>query len=597
MLNKLTMSDRENKENKENGANKHNRAKFYKKIMRLCAFAMLEDGTTIHEKEKFEIQKIVQDINFYYKSIEDFLSDIYNYRYEKNVKSGCEVAETKAFFNVINKISQAKENLTDVSFMNSFDLEQGEWETLSMVFTEEFYKHQFCDDSKNGGEEPNEHVLKEILANKNKNRSLSNKYILGRLQTEYKEKVLSTYNGIELDSIITEKLKNPDNSKSMFMNIESLDNKEKTCELIEMVIIAKSDGSLTDRERELFCIICKLYGVKDGKKLWKNLTEKSTTDLRNLCTDDDIIKKTDVVFDYNIIYLDDNDFKDIERSIKFYDINGPINDGIHHLLNRVMVSYKDKVIKTDRNINQKAILLFIISALLLFLGIIDIKNHSFLLSCWGAIKEAMSDPSLIIVGKFFLFVASFITGILSFVKFRKQRNKYFHKNERCPYRLAFISACCIVIAFKHMALLVMMLSIEWLIFMKEQLIHNYSLIDNNTRESSEKSSNSSILIVIVAAAIIADICLGLIEIYQNNDGEIDIKEFLVKTASAVFLGCICFFCGKFLDNFRMEQIRSLDTMNEVINEIGRKDRENNPNNFYSKVAFLKEQFNNRNYNP
>lgn len=72
------MSDRENK---ENSTNKHNRAKFYKKIMRLCAFAMVEDGTTIHEKEKLEILKIVQNVNFYYKSIEDLLSKIYNYRY------------------------------------------------------------------------------------------------------------------------------------------------------------------------------------------------------------------------------------------------------------------------------------------------------------------------------------------------------------------------------------------------------------------------------------------------------------------------------------------------------------------------------------
>lgn len=592
MLNKLTMSDRENKENKENGANKHNRAKFYKKIMRLCAFAMLEDGTTIHEKEKFEIQKIVQDINFYYKSIEDFLSDIYNYRYEKNVKSGCEVAETKAFFNVINKISQTEENLTEERLLNSFDLEQDEWKTISMVFTEEFYRHQYFDDLKNGGEEPNEHVLKEILANKNKNRSLSNKYILGRLQTEYKEKVLSTYNGIELDSIITERLKNPDNSKSMFMNIESLDNKEKTCELIEMVIIAKSDGSLTDRERELFCIICKLYGVKDGKKLWKNITEKSTKDLRNLCTDDDIIKKMDVVFDDNIIYLSDNDFKDIERSIKFYDINGPINDGIRHLLNRVMVSHKDKVIKTDRNINQKAIFLFIISAVLLFLSIIDIHEHSIIVSWQNYLIENLNLKKCTICttnntmrnityGQIGLSILSGLTFICSCCSYRKQKKVIFIGQIKSAYTYwaAFASICCLVVAFRHISLLVMMLSIEWLIFMKEQLIHNYSLIDNNTRESSEKSSNSSILIVIVAAAIIADICLGLIEIYQNNDGEIDIKEFLVKTASAVFLGCICFFCGKFLDNFRMEQIRSLDTMNEVINEIGRKDRENNPKQF------------------
>lgn len=612
-----------------------NRAKFHKKIMRLCAFAMIE-GNGVHEKEKDEIITSIiiddfellhketdnKEMNFSddekskllsiselcmscrYANISKFFQEIYKYEEEKDIKHKSkkksksvednekeETEKEKEFRKVINDIlgKIIKKVSSGEDKLSSEDIEEY-WKILDPVKLPIFSDDKF---------------LAHLRKNQAPEESLE-KLIFQTLKTEYVDKLLRCFFHAKsfIDNLI-EKLDESDNRKSLFMNIDSLSKEEICCELKNMVIVAKADNSLTDRERELFYVICKLYRIENSKELWQDLTGKTIDALRHL-TAHEVIKSER----NDKLYLVDVDFRDIESAVKFYDIKGPVIDGIKHLLSKNMMSYKDSIMNMDRNINQKAILLFIISAVLLFLSIIDIHEHSIIVSWKNYLIENLNLKKCTICttnntmrnityGQIGLSILSGLTFICSWCSYRKQKKVIFIGQIKSAYTYwaAFASICCLVVAFRHISLLVMMLSIEWLIFMKEQLLRNYLYIDNNTRKSSEKSSNSSILIVIVAAAIIADICLGLIEIYQNNDGEIDIKEFLVKTASAVFLGCICFFCGKFLDNFRMEQIRSLDTMNEVINEIGRKDRENNPNNFYSKVAFLKEQFNNRNYNP
>ena len=63
--------------------------------------------------------------------------------------------------------------------------------------------------------------------------------------------------------------------------------------------------------------------------------------------------------------------------------------------------------------------------------------------------------------------------------------------------------------------------------------------DKNVEE--KKHHGNSVLIVLVAAAIIADICIGLIEL----NGNLTLSTITTKVASALFLGCICFFVGKF----------------------------------------------------
>ena len=71
------------------------------------------------------------------------------------------------------------------------------------------------------------------------------------------------------------------------------------------------------------------------------------------------------------------------------------------------------------------------------------------------------------------------------------------------------------------------------------------------------------LIVLVAAAIIADICIGLIEL----NGNLTLSTITTKVASALFLGCICFFVGKFINMRRAQKSIDKGEMKDVVKTI------------------------------
>ena len=81
-------------------------------------------------------------------------------------------------------------------------------------------------------------------------------------------------------------------------------------------------------------------------------------------------------------------------------------------------------------------------------------------------------------------------------------------------------------------LLSAMLSIEWLILMREKY-----------QEKEKKGAHSSLLVVLVLMAILSDISFGMIELQQVYT----VKNISDKVFSALFLGCVCFFVGKYLE--------------------------------------------------
>ena len=119
--------------------------------------------------------------------------------------------------------------------------------------------------------------------------------------------------------------------------------------------------------------------------------------------------------------------------------------------------------------------------------------------------------------------------------------------------------------FAPFCLLVMMISIEWLIFMREKYQGN-AKSPNHINQEHHSNSDSSILIILVIAAVLSDICLGIIEL----GNVFTIKDVIDKVASALFLGCICFFLGKFIENHRVQQEKDVYDMNCVVNELGKR---------------------------
>lgn len=557
-----------------------NKYKFNKQIMRLCAFAMVENQG-IQNDELIVLSDFVSMNIDKYDKIEDHAKDIdivdddgnKNIKFKYNIKgleneegTLCIKYDDKQLIDFLREFVKndmlQKNNLEvfakEISKLVKDDDKGQRLETCDVIY----FITPYVDTDK----------LKDLIEREYKGYKKGDiiKVIdlyKRKIQDILKRKICSLCFIKECELSLKS---NYDISKSIFMNIESLTEEEKIRELINMVIIAKADESLTDRERELFCIICKLYGIEDGNKLWKELTVESIETLRSSEYSSNIM---DQYFKNNKKRLNANDFKNIEQSIKFYDINGPIIDGIYHLLERDRIAYKESILKQDKEINDKALCLFALSALLIFLGVLDIKNHSFLLGAIGEIiprHKCDNGEYIITIIKVFLSLLSGILGAIAIYRCKNKKNDKSGKTKENWMRPAVWGIGILVLAFKSIALLIMMLSIEWLIFMKEQLEHNYSTMEENkdTNDRLEKKE-SSLLVVIVAAAIIADISLGLIEIYQVET-KIVFEMFLVKMASAVFLGCICFFSGKFLENYRNDQIRNISTMNKVIAGIGRR---------------------------
>ena len=99
-------------------------------------------------------------------------------------------------------------------------------------------------------------------------------------------------------------------------------------------------------------------------------------------------------------------------------------------------------------------------------------------------------------------------------------------------------------------LLSAMLSIEWLILMREKY-------------QEKKGTHSSLLVVLVLMAILSDISFGMIELQQVYTAA-NVSD---KVFSALFLGCVCFFVGKYLELNYTHSIEDKEYMELVIEEI------------------------------
>jgi hypothetical protein len=153
-----------------------------------------------------------------------------------------------------------------------------------------------------------------------------------------------------------------------------------------------------------------------------------------------------------------------------------------------------------------------------------------------------------------ILVLVLVLGWLVYLRARRKKIRRAYKRTLGVTMAAIVSFFVFGFSSMPLCVLAMMVSVEWLIFMREQMQHD-----------SHKGS-SVILIILVAAAIIADICLGVVEHFNLHPTES--PNYISIVASALFLGCICFFFGKWLENRRMEGQQVQQQMEEVVESIG-----------------------------
>ncbi len=563
---------------------RQNQAPLYKKVMRLCAFAMVGNGK-IDDSEKLMISRIIAMRHLSELKIDDYYQNkIVIIKNELSVKVTYENEDGHSTTRILKLSSddidciKLVENYLDEKYIED---RSKKIEQLADLFS------QYISNG-NNKEKIGSNISELIKKDKNVD-EICEQYSKGL------EIILKNYAiGYQITEKCCKLLHDESNRKSLFMNVDSFEKNEIKQELVDIMLVARADYSLLDSEREAFRIICKLFKLRKTKQLWHTLTKINFGELIKLdFRNTDKLEKDDkhLVCDFRVDRkekIDINDFKSIKKSISSFNIKGYLIDGVCHVLERERASFKDNIYHRDHKFNKYAIWLFVISAISLYIGISNVPynkehtNSEHIVSSNGSITLDSVYLRVILGDKLYdickdnyieIFILLLFLMSISLILYIRRNNKdeiksnkkrlinrikYAISNESIEYILLSI-VTTLVMLYNTIALLVMMLSIEWLIFMKEQLSSNKSNVEKGF------SNTNTVLIIIVVAAIVADICLGVVEL--NQDNALTIKNFFVKTSSALFLGCICFFSGKYLDNDRMQDNKIVEDMSDVINSI------------------------------
>lgn len=302
---------------------------------------------------------------------------------------------------------------------------------------------------------------------------------------------------------IKSSLREPSTRQSIFMNIDALTNEDVATEVRNLMRVIVVDNSITDREREAFFIYCRMMRVRNMAQLWRELSKMTLEQLRNSETPTPRVK-----FRRRRSLMSLAEFELIFDTFTFYKIHSPILDGACHILQREKTRSQARIIRQNKHISHMAFVFFAICGLLIY--------------AFTAIPC----------------VHNFVAGY-----------KYVYGS--------IVSIC----------VLVMMLTVEWLIFMRTNS-KGAKVITEPEVDDSEQSNmllapsshHHTSLALFVGIAILLDICLGVIELPR---ADVNVYGVAIKVVSAIFLGCICFFIGKFFENWREQQVNDIEKMGEV----------------------------------
>lgn len=519
-------------------------SKEVRKVMRLCALGMVTDDKLV-ERERVVITQIV--INDYLCNLITDLEEL-----TKNFdKSLCVIDSTLG------------DNMVKISY--------GECFSITIDTNGDDYKSVANKLGVSGKDNPN--VL----------------YIFARAR-------------LFVEKIVT-RLEKPVVQQSLFVNVDSLDASEVKRELSGMIGVIKADRIVAEQERAAFMAVAKIMGVRISHADFERWVDS---------------KYPESVQGINLHKLQENfdvvaDAESIKDAIMVYKIQGPLRFAMQNVLKRKRDTLVNQRDKQHKKITKWALGVFALSALLIYFGsVVHMETKNIVSETYfkdqlmGSFEEDYSDiivelqddvnaesthqnlgsalshidgdygPNMdkiveeshcSVMVKLMLLILSgvFAYGLIKLLGgVNTILNKFDNRVNIPVLFVTIITTLLLLIWFvipnAHLEIyympfltMCMMISIEVMIFMRER--YSTMLVDNKRHKDSTKQ-----IVVFVLFAIIADFCIGYIELPK----EFDTQMLIGKFASAILLGSISFFVGKFLDTNSIQRQTEIDSVDKSI---------------------------------
>lgn len=541
-----------------------------KKVMRLCSLGMVGDGD-INEEERKCITEIV---------LSDYLM----------LKGGLDrLKGLDADFDVSKMISGERDS--DAGIM-TIDSKTG-WSMSVDIKENQIY----------------EKLKKKLDPNDESPKSLIHCY--GRVR--------------QFVETIIQRLQSEAVQQGLFTNLDSLSDREVFTELIDMVLLVKADNIITEHERVAFIAVAKIMKVVGSDSRWDKWMDFSKKKL--LCYKLKKLYKFMLVKRRSNVTS--NDVKTIEDAITSYRIQGPLCLGLQKAIRHNTNDFQKKNERRYRAVSWFAMLGFIISVWLLYFECatrveyrqmayekgIELENPAIepyreegvrvvqkreeekkkrdslaaannkpvrseeekqdstsvaknenVLSDKEYLREGINSINTNGDTRFLILIiyAAIIWFIAMWVVILKRIKWLMRFLVRVQWPLAILVSywsyykvlpeTLLAVCYMPFLTLCMMVSIEVMIFMRERYM---------SKKQTTEHSSSKLLVVFVMAAIIADMCIGFLEL----PADYNIRMLLDKMASAVLLGCISFFVGKFLETDSMQKQNEMKDMQKSLEQI------------------------------
>lgn len=410
---------------------------------------------------------------------------------------------------------------------------------------------------------------------------------INKVERSDEEELIKDYVDYIFFLLINPDDKNKDAQKGLFVDVGSkhLSDRDALKEMRDMVYVIKADNVVAEVERMAFVSVAKVYKFSGVDRMWNKFFDMDKDFL--LKDDEESISRDMYVLRRAPISV--HDVKVIERAITKSGMLGPLRYGLQSAIQR---DKYDLIKHRERNrihLSRLASIVFAISALIVFLECalhLELKLYGEGLA--KSIRDSYS-PLIPKGGHYFsyLIIAVCIWGFCRTLYKWCLRTRFDEKlpwkgwrkpKVRYPLQIGGVALLAIVpicywlvkkawiidlhnimhICWSPLCVLCMMLSIEIMIFMRERYT-------KDNKNLSEHSASSALLIIFVIAAVVADLCIGFIEIpYDKYD---DFSIIAPKVAYSIFLGCLSFFAGKFMEMDAIQKHAEVIEMDGYIKNI------------------------------
>lgn len=407
-----------------------------------------------------------------------------------------------------------------------------------------------------------------------------------------------------------ERLRNDkDAQQGLFVDIKSLSDFEALEELRDIVYVIKADSVVAEVERIAFVAIAKIFKFTNIDGIWDLFYGKKKKELKDLSVRYDMYsgRRSQInVYDVGVI----------EKAIIQYGIDGPLRLGLQSAIQRDkydLLKYREK---RHKLISRIALGVFAFSSIILYFECAHLLEYKIIanehnihmpqpvidLLCADGddlhsnlLEPPLSESEEIELRHFQIEAGmrnSMLDGDTKALKllifclilyiarsiFRRVRKRFKFKYSKSISKsiskdVSLLGSILLILIYLYMItpevtisiiytplwVLCMMLSIEIMIFMREK----YTAKINTEKINTEKKESSTLLIIFVVAAVTADLCIGFIELPPNVDSVIIVN----KIAYSIFLGCVSFFAGKFMEMDSIQKQVDVEKMERSMNNI------------------------------